>query len=452
MRDIMQNIDMGNITFKQARNAPKKGYLEVKYRVYTKHPLTQKRWEIVSKWYLTIESYSDSGKIKISPQLQGSIRRELQEKLNQFHQKFTLSTINHKEDITLDRVWNEWENDRIQKKKVAPKTLAGEQGRFRNHILKYLPGDSLLHNITSNVIQKMIDQFYPLGKHKRIAQALKSDLNSVYTFAIKRNYIKPEQNPMPYVQIENKGLEERIKELENKNIEDSYLEKDELAEVLAIVNEHNRQYGRIFEFQSLTGMRIGEVLGLKVADIDFQNRLVFVRRTRATHGGANKSNYEGSVKNEQSYRTVELSKKALELLKEEIEENKHHIACNPSYQDNGWIFTSKNHFKTMYNGVPLHYSVLNNFLNSSETGKKTKTGHIKKVGINIDQRISFNKHISTHIFRHTHISFLAEKKVPLEAIQERVGHTKGSKVTQIYLHVTKNMKKDITNIIDCLID
>lgn len=448
----MSNTNMGNVTFKQARKASKKGYLEVKYRIYTKHPLTQKRWEIVSKWYLTSESYSDSGKIKISPQLQGTIRRELQEKLNQFHQRFTLSTISSKEDITLNRVWNEWEDDRIKKKKVAPKTLAGEQGRFRNHILKHLPADSLLQNITSDVIQKMIDQFYPLGNHKRIAQALKSDLNSIYTFAIKRNYIKPEQNPMPYVQIESKGIEERIKELESKNIEDSYLEKDELVEVLAIVNEHNRQYGRIFEFQSLTGMRIGEVLGLKVTDIDFQKKRAYVKRTRATHGGASKNNYEGSVKNEQSYRTVELSQKALELLQEEIEENNHHIAGNPCYQDNGWIFTSKNHYKAMYNGTPLHYSVLNSFLNSSETGKKTKTGHIKKVGINIDQRITFNKHISTHIFRHTHISFLAEKKVPLEAIQERVGHTKGSKVTQIYLHVTKNMKKDITHVIDSLTD
>ena len=104
----------------------------------------------------------------------------------------------------------------------------------------------------------------------------------------------------------------------------------------------------------------------------------------------------------------------------------------------------------MYNGIPLHYSVLNSFLNSSETGKKTKTGHIKKVGINIDQRISFNKHISTHIFRHTHISFLAEKKIPLEAIQDRVGHTRGSRVTQIYLHVTQKTKNTITPMIDQL--
>ena len=146
-----------------------------------------------------------------------------------------------------------------------------------------------------------------------------------------------------------------------------------------------------------------------------------------------------------------MSPRTIDLLKEKIYLNKQHIKFNEDYQDNQWIFTSKNPYKAKYNGKPLHYSVLNNFLNSTETGKKTKTGHIKKVGINIDQRISFNKHISTHIFRHTHVSFLAEQGIPLEVIQERVGHRKGSTVTEIYLHITEKMKDTVAPIIDHLI-
>lgn len=66
-------------------------------------------------------------------------------------------------------------------------------------------------------------------------------------------------------------------------------------------------------------------------------------------------------------------------------------------------------------------------------GKKSKlTGRPKKVGINIDQCLTFNKHISTYIFRHTCISFSAEKEVTLEAIQERIGHNSSSKVASIY--------------------
>ncbi|WP_333731669.1 tyrosine-type recombinase/integrase [Streptococcus infantarius] len=55
---------------------------------------------------------------------------------------------------------------------------------------------------------------------------------------------------------------------------------------------------------------------------------------------------------------------------------------------------------------------------------------------------------SFHIFRHTHISFLAEQGVPLEAIQDRVGHNRGSRVTNIYLHVTQKIKDTITPLID----
>ncbi|WP_260467108.1 tyrosine-type recombinase/integrase [Streptococcus oralis] len=68
----------------------------------------------------------------------------------------------------------------------------------------------------------------------------------------------------------------------------------------------------------------------------------------------------------------------------------------------------------------------------------------------IDIKINFNKHISTHIFRHTHISFLSEQGIPLEAIQDRVGHTRGSRVTDIYLHVTQKTKDLIIPVLDSL--
>ena len=46
--------------------------------------------------------------------------------------------------------------------------------------------------------------------------------------------------------------------------------------------------------------------------------------------------------------------------------------------------------------------------------------------------------------------FLAEQGVPLEAIQDRVGHSRGSRVTEIYLHITKKTKDQIIPILDTL--
>ncbi|RLU55952.1 site-specific integrase, partial [Streptococcus iniae] len=98
----------------------------------------------------------------------------------------------------------------------------------------------------------------------------------------------------------------------------------------------------------------------------------------------------------------------------------------------------------------LLYRIYSFFVFTQDILHYHKKGNQRRVGINIDEKISFNKHISTHIFRHTHISFLAEQGVPLEAIQDRVGHNRGSRVTNIYLHVTQKTKDTITPLIDSL--
>lgn len=446
----MNQITIQSIIQKATKKSEKQGYIDVKFRTRFINPLTEKRREITTDWYSLPNKKDENGRIKISAQVKAIIYKELQEKANQLYEELTKETLRKKTSITLDEVWKEWHQMRIEQKLVAPKTLAGEDGRYRNHILKYIPKETILKNIPTSLIKEILDQLYPIGNHKRIAQSIKSDFSSIYKYAIAHDYISPDQNPMPYITIGRKGLSDELERLKKSDIEDQYLESWELKEVLSIVRQYNEQYARIFEFQALTGMRIGEVLGLKEEAIDFNKNIASVIRTRATHGGASENSYEGNVKNVQSYRNVQLSKRAVEILQEEIELNHHHIEFNPDYKDNGWIFTSKSIHKPDYNGTPLHYSVLNNFLNSSENGKLNRKGNPRRAGIDIDNKLSFKKHITTHIFRHTHISFLAEQGIPLEAIQDRVGHTRGSRVTQIYLHVTQKTKNTITPMIDQL--
>ena len=55
------------------------------------------------------------------------------------------------------------------------------------------------------------------------------------------------------------------------------------------------------------------------------------------------------------------------------------------------------------------------------------------------------KHLTTHIFRHTHISMLAELGVPLKTIMQRVGHNDPNTTLSIYTHVTKSMHDDVIN-------
>ena len=58
------------------------------------------------------------------------------------------------------------------------------------------------------------------------------------------------------------------------------------------------------------------------------------------------------------------------------------------------------------------------------------------------------KNISSHIFRHTLISVLAENNIPLKAIMNRVGHADSDVTTSIYTHVTKNMKDQTLKVLE----
>lgn len=53
-----------------------------------------------------------------------------------------------------------------------------------------------------------------------------------------------------------------------------------------------------------------------------------------------------------------------------------------------------------------------------------------------------NIDLTPHSLRHTHTSLLAEAGGSLEEIMERLGHTDDDTTRQVYLHVTKSMKKE----------
>ena len=61
--------------------------------------------------------------------------------------------------------------------------------------------------------------------------------------------------------------------------------------------------------------------------------------------------------------------------------------------------------------------------------------------------LGIKKPLSTHIFRHTHVSKLAEMGVPLYIIQNRLGHSDSEITSRVYLHVTKKAKEKYDGII-----
>jgi len=64
-----------------------------------------------------------------------------------------------------------------------------------------------------------------------------------------------------------------------------------------------------------------------------------------------------------------------------------------------------------------------------------------------------NKDLTPHnSLRHTHTSLLAEAGVDLEEIMQRLGHISDDTTKRVYLHITKDMKKEAANKFNKLMD
>ena len=98
-----------------------------------------------------------------------------------------------------------------------------------------------------------------------------------------------------------------------------------------------------------------------------------------------------------------------------------------TFNDLGFIFVTKN-------GIPIQ----NNSFNLA----------IQKANKRLKKPI--DKHLTSHIFRHTLVSRLAENNVPLKAIMARVGHSDSRTTNKIYTHVTKKMDDNILDLLDSL--
>jgi integrase len=91
------------------------------------------------------------------------------------------------------------------------------------------------------------------------------------------------------------------------------------------------------------------------------------------------------------------------------------------YHDKGFIFTSMDEKQP---GYPFYIKKVENRMKRL----------LKLAGLNTE--------LTPHSLRHTHTSLLAEADVSLPQIMERLGHKDESTTKNVYLHVTKEMKKE----------
>ena len=186
----------------------------------------------------------------------------------------------------------------------------------------------------------------------------------------------------------------------------------QLRAFLNVAAEH--RLGPALWLTAMTGMRRGEVLGLRWSDIDLEAERLSVQRSVTCTGY---QVHTTPTKTRTSRRPVDLDQRTVGVLTEWRAVQAAELSGDTGA---GVVFTRAN-------GQPVHPHVL------SQTFERVQAN----AGL---------PRIRLHDLRHTHATLLLKAGVPLKVVSERLGHSSPAFTMAVYQHVLPGMQRDAARV------
>lgn len=276
----------------------------------------------------------------------------------------------------------------LHSKDVKPSTLVNYTSAFDQIIM--ILGNVPISNITTPYIKRRMSES---DKSPKTLNRYLSLLHDFFSWCVDQGYI----DTIPHVRKFQDKTPKRDSESE-------YLESSELQEVLEQVE--GSMYYYVIKFLALTGMRVGEMSALTLSDLD--DRYIHVTKAYKRENGIS------TPKTDSSIRDIFIQPELAQLLSE--------------YK----------HWRLEY---MLAYNIRTDLLFFNNNGSyMSENALLLKL-----RKLSSNKHLHPHIFRHTHVALLAEQGLGLETIARRLGHIDSNITKRIYFHVTEKIKEHDEN-------
>lgn len=282
--------------------------------------------------------------------------------------------------------------------RLKPNTQYGYLNAYNTHILDYF-GNMKLSKIKKIHIQKFINEKSKELKPSSI-ESIYAVLNSTFNKAVDWEIIK--ESPCRKI---------ILPKIENKNYSE-LLSAAEISDLInAIENEERELYKVIFQIALFCGLRQGEILGLTIDDVDFNENYIRVNKQYVAHLENNKLIHMISdTKTSNSIRKVFMPEVVHNALKKYISNMK---TISIKHQH---LFVNK---KT--NQIYDHNAVYRRFK------KMLKENDLKE--------------ITFHDLRHLQATMMINSGVNVVVVAKRLGDTVET-VSDTYLHSIEKIEKE----------
>ncbi|NCB50927.1 MAG: helix-turn-helix domain-containing protein [Clostridia bacterium] len=191
--------------------------------------------------------------------------------------------------------------------------------------------------------------------------------------------------------------------------ESAYLDEPDARHMLELLRKEPILWRAMITFDLLSGLRRGELLGLRWQDVNFEDQTITVRQT--SNYLPQKGVYVGTPKTDTSHRPLHLSKSAFSLLVEykQWQDEQKELTGQAWGNQDGRIFTNEI-------GVPLF----------PDSITKWFSGFVKRSRL---------PKVTVHSLRHTFASLMIADGAPLVVVSNALGHAQSSTTANIYSHV-----------------
>jgi integrase len=304
--------------------------------------------------------------------------------------------------------------ENTQRQSVRPRTYERYEEIVRLHIIPVL-GRHKLQSLSAQQVQGFYTKKSKEGFAALTVISFHNLLHKALDMAMKWNLVA-------------KNVCKAVTPPRRQRFEVTSLTLEQIQKLFAVVEGHRLE--ALFKLALATGMRRGEILGLKWQDIDFAKGTLQIRRvlSRIPSKMPGKGYTEAEPKTQQSRRTIIIASFALNALKEHrIRQLEEKVKAGSYWQEHDYVFCTS---------IGTH-------LNPTRDALDLLKIFLKKAGL---------PDIRFHDLRHSAATLLLSLEVHPKVVQEILGHSQISMTLDIYSHVMPSMHQDAMKKLNSAID